>query len=365
MSDDFDDDGDSGEGLPFLRKLGVPQGMDHLVITFGLVAIFAVGFGAYWFGERIRVARGGHSDAAHVVTKWDHDAPIFADVNGDGQEDLVGVYAGEGPGGIYIGAFDGKDGKILWRHGVIDIERPARGGLPQFGRQGDLLLINEKTKGTVIGLKDGKVAGSLPLPSARMVCAGESASAPLLVGTSRADEFLEADLTTRSTKPSAGRRECQRTMATAQTVAVDGLTGSGKLAWALKDGESVVGMAHDDAKGSTLHGYSAGGGEPKWSTAVAPESAAQLMTPRNAFDLAGGRVFVGYWIKSTRAQHVVGVDANTGKELWRVPLESPGSFITGLSASSTRVYVAIGDYLVVLDGLTGKVVLDLGTGAED
>ncbi|MBK7586273.1 MAG: PQQ-binding-like beta-propeller repeat protein [Myxococcales bacterium] len=70
----------------------------------------------------------------------------------------------------------------------------------------------------------------------------------------------------------------------------------------------------------------------------------------------------GFFVKGTNTQHVLAVDAQSGKELWRVPVESPGSFITSVSATAARVYVAIGDYLVAQ---TEKVVLDLGRGRED
>lgn len=62
--------------------------------------------------------------------------------------------------------------RVLWRHGALNVERPARGGLLQFGIQGTRLLVNEKGSGTILGVKHGQPVKRLPMPNAREVCAG-------------------------------------------------------------------------------------------------------------------------------------------------------------------------------------------------
>lgn len=361
-----DDDDSGSEGFDFLTRRGIEPGLQHLVLTVGIVAILGIGFGAYWFGERIRIFRGGHSDAAHVVTKWDHDAPLARDLNSDGVEDVIGVYSGLDPGGIYIGAFDGKNGKILWRHGTLDLVRPARGGLLQFGLQGDRILINQKGKGTVIGIADGKPIATLELPLAREVCAGATPAGPLLVQTQHADQPLEVDLASNTVKPLTGRRPCPRATASAARIDPPSPARRGAGSFALRDGERSIALAIEPTRGATLQGYAGGATEPGWSTPVLSSAPATAMVTMdgNTFDAAGGKVFVGYFVKGMSAQHVLALDSASGKELWRVPIESPGSVITSLSATRARVYVAIGDFLVVLDAGTGKVVLDLGVGEE-
>lgn len=362
MSDDFDSDDLDGGGIPFLRKLGVPEGMDALVLTIAFVALIGAGYAAYWFGVRVRVARGGLPDEAYVVNAWEADAPIPVDVNGDGQEDFVGAF--DGDGGIFLGAFDGKKGLTLWRYGPIDIERPVVGGLPQFGLQGNLLLVNQKTKGSVVELATGKPLGEIALPNARTLCAGETPSAPLLVQTTSADQPFLVDVAARSTKPLSGRLPCTRTMARARSVDATPYAANVKLLWAIRDGASIVGMGLDSSRAPTLHGFAEGKTEPRFSVPVASEGADALV-PQNGWDLAGGKLFLAYRLKSKPNQHqVLALDAVSGKQLWRIPLDSRAIFVKSLSASETRVYVVIGEYLVVLDASSGAMLLDKGTGRE-
>lgn len=367
MSDDFEYDGGDTKGLAFLTRRGIQPALQPLVMTFGIVALLGMGFGAYWVGERFRILRGGHSDSAHVVTAWDHDAPIARDLNGDGVEDVIGVYAGLDPGGIYLGAFNGANGRILWRHGTLNIERPARGGLPQFGIQGDRILINQKGNGTVIGLADGKPVAKLDLPAAREVCMGETPGGPLLVQTQRADNPLEVDLISATVKPLQGRRPCRGGMTTAPITDHSALRGSGAVQFALKDAERVVALATDREKGATLHGYAAGAADPSWSAPVVPSAPATALVPTGvrSADAAAGKAFLGYGVKGG-GQHVLGIDAASGKELWRTALEQPpGETVSGLTATGSRVYVAIGERLLVLDAQSGKILRHLGVGRDE
>ncbi len=361
------DDDDSGEGLQFLRKLGVPQGMDQLALTFGIAGIALVGLAAYKGGEWIRILRGGMSDDAHIVETWDSEPPLIADINGDGQEEIVGTYAGTD--GIYLGAFDGKTGEIRWRYGPININRAANGGLVQFGRQGELLLVNEKSKGKIIGLKDGKEVAQVALPGAREVCASKDPGGPLLVATSSALKFLEVDLASRTVGESAGRRPCDRPMASARLL--DKYTtpqAPASSRWALRSGEHALVHSYDKAQAQeSLELQPIGGGTPLWKVKPFPKNPKKHPTAGGSLlaDIAGGRVYVGYSLfKTPFEQRVLCLDLKTGKEKWRAPIDSPGSRFKNLIATGSRVYVALGDYLVVLDADTGKVVLDLGQGRE-
>ncbi len=359
---------DEGPVFRFLHRIGVPEGMEQLVLTFGTVAIFGIAFAAYWFGERVRVARGGMSDDTYVVIKWGSDAPIPVDVNGDGVEDIVGVYVGK-PRGRYLGAFNGVDKKPLWRFGPIDIATAVAGGLPQFGKQGDLLLLHQKRQGTVLNVHDGKPTAKFPLPNARLVCAGETPTSPLVLGTtSRRPSVASGHLRPALRPRWTGRRVCQRSMAHARQtdVATLGDLAQHKQSWALVDGTTVVGVANGPTTIPTAYGFSGEEREPKWQTVLLPSAKpGALVLGSNHADLAGGRAFIGYWSQTDKKQWVLALDAKTGKELWRSPIDSPGSFMKSVSASENRVYVVVGDYLVVLDAKTGKVVLDLGVGDDE
>ena len=356
MSDDYDsDDDDDGRGFAFLRKLGVPQGAQHLVLTFGIVAIVGLGFAAYYVGERVRVARGGKSDKEMVVTTWGGDPPVPVDVNGDGTEDLVGIYTADT---VYIGAFDGRDGKLLWRHGPINVERPMNGGLPQFGVQGDRVLVHQKGTGTLLSLRDGKPAGTVPLQSGRVVCGGPAFGGPLVVETMRVEELLEVDLKGPSVAKLEGRRPCERTMSRARTTDAKELTGDGRVMWAISEGDDTVGVAVE-AKVATLHGYAKGSTTPAWSAKV-EGLGANIRT----VDLASGRVLVSYLVMPGATKGFAAFDAKTGKPLWKHPLEGPG-FIHGVSLSPTRAYVTVGEFLVVHDATSGAALFALATGKHE
>ncbi len=314
---------DKSWSTKFLRKLGVPQGAEVLVLTFGFVGLLLLGMGAYWVGEKIRVASGGMPDDAYIVTKWDGDAAIGVDVNGDGVEDVVGMYAGKGPGGIYFGAFNGKDGKILWRIGPLSqLYRPMGGGQPQFGRQNDLILINQQGKGVVLGLKDGKKVGDVALPSGRLVCAGPTVGSPLIVATSLAEENLRVDLATRHVEPLAGRQPCSRTMARSRFLDTAGLTAPNTLQFAAQDGSDIAAISVDASKSVVVHGYVPGKNDPTWSVPLDKQSL--TAGDARALDIAKGRIFLGYFQATPGKNSVVALDAKTGREVWRVPVDAPG-----------------------------------------
>lgn len=341
----------SENGIQWLTRKGIGPGLQPLVLTIGIVGAGLVALGAYKGGEWIRILRGGHSDAAHVIEAWDGTAPIARDVNGDGLEDIIGVYSGRDPGGMYLGAFDGKSGRVIWRHGPIEIFRQIGGGLVQFGLQGERLLVNDKRGGVVLGLRDGSVQSKLQLPGARQVCAGDAADAALVVETQRADAPLAVDLATGKVEPLAGRRTCQRPTTSAR--AIDPATVHGdKVRMALTDGAQVVAFGAD----STVRGHAAPTSAPKWTVPLALRVASA--------DLAAGRLIIVGADPKGSASQVVALDAERGTELWRAPLDGSAGVVAQLSATKARVYVTVGEYLLVLDAGTGKLLRDLGVGRD-
>lgn len=99
---------------------------------------------------------------------------------------------------------------------------------------------------------------------------------------------------------------------------------------------------------------------------MVPGAPATALVPAGArsADAAAGKAFLGYGVKSG-GQHVLGIDAVSGKELWRTPLEDPGQIISGLSATPARVYVAAGERLLVLDAQNGKILRGFGVGKDE
>jgi outer membrane protein assembly factor BamB len=188
------------------------------------------------------------------------------------------------------------------------------------------------------------------------------------LATSYAENTLQVDLASGTQAAVKGRRLCQRVTAQARQIDHAELAelASHKQSWALVDGVSVVGLAHGPGAVPTLHGYAGQPREAKWQSVLLPSvKAGVLIVGADYADIAAGRAFVGYWHTSDRKPWVLALDASSGKELWRAPIDSPGSTLTSVSASATRVYVIVGDFLVVFDAASGKVVLDFGTGDSD
>jgi len=349
---------DGGGGIAFLTRRGIPPAMQQLVLTFGIVAIVGVGYGVYKVGEYIRVLRGGYSDAAHSIKKWGRDPALGLDVNGDGTEDVVGQYLGRDPFGNYLGAFDGKTGKLLWRAGPFNvISGSAAGAFPEFGWQGKLALVNERTQAHVIQLADGKEVGRLALPNARVVCSGPSHDAPLVVDVTSSKTSYQVDLTSASSTPVPETQRCNRNTANAHFVDEARFTAAAKLWFVLESGAAVVGLTKNDDKTQSVVGYGSDRSKPSYTVPIPDGGITQ--PSGTLMDIAKGRVFVCYSVKGK--PKVMALDAKTGKQLWNVPVEADIQ-TKGLSAGEQRVYLAVSDYLEVRDAATGKLLLGFGEG---
>lgn len=353
-------DDHSSEGFAWLTKRGIGPGLQPLVLTFGAVGIFLVGLGAYKGGEWIRVLRGGLSDEEKIVEAWGGDPPLVADLNGDGEEDIVGIYTA---GRQYLGALDGKTRKVIWRQGPVDAAAPFGGGEPKFGRHGDLLLVNERGRGRLVDLA-GKQVGSIDLPQANVVCKAEQPGGPLLLRTSFAEKHLAVDLGARSVKEIAGRRPCGRPMANASLVDPSELPGAAGALWALREGTTTVGLRSDTPSAKRLVAHAAGRADPSWSVELEPGQTLNGPEPRSS-DIAGGRVLVGFTLPGKKQQLVAALDLQSGKELWRAPFDPAHGTLHGLVASPSRVYAQVGDFLVVLDAATGKMLFNVGRGRDE
>ena len=292
-------------------RLKIPQGLEHLALTFGLVAIAGIAFGAYKIGEQLRVAKGGFSDTDQRVLGWESVAPYAIDVDGDGTADMVGMFAGE-PSGIHLGAFRPQDGKLIWRAGPFDVPRTPTGLQSPFAVQGDRIAVTVKGgKVHVLQVKDGKEVGTVQIPNGRgLLCASEEPSGPLGAPTTFADKPYALDLSTLEVTLLDHRIECALPSAQAVTVDLEGLD--------LPEREAIKKMAQ---AGDTL--YVARTKDAKWFVAA----------------------------------H----SAKTAAERWRVPLEGQVTdTVTGLTATTSHLFVVQGGALVVLDATNGKLIGVLG-----
>jgi outer membrane protein assembly factor BamB len=339
----------------FYTRLKVPPGMLQLVLTYGIAAVFLLGLGAYWLGERVRVGLGGKSDEEMRVDAWEATAPKPLDVDGDGAEDIVGLYAGGD--GIYLGAFETASGKLLWRQGPItSINRPANGGRSTFGVAGDYVIL-AKSLGSVelYGVRDGKRVGDDWKLGAWSVCAAVEPDEAIRVKTSRGSKMLALDVKARSSKELPGRPRCRMPSATARLAEAKRYGAEG--GWAIGDGDDVMVM---NREGTELRGLDPEG-KVRWKRPVPKHEL--FSNGADAIDLAGGRAFLGYKDTNKKDAFIQALDAKTGKQLWLVPMKSTARILS-LSASAGYVYAVNDKALLVLDAKTGAQKGLLGGGDE-
>ncbi|MEQ9323894.1 MAG: hypothetical protein RIF41_32315, partial [Polyangiaceae bacterium] len=163
----------------------------------------------------------------------------------------------------------------------------------------------------VLQVKDGKEVGTVQVPNGRgLLCASEELDGPLGAPTTFADKPYALDLSTLEVTLLDHRIECILPSAQAVTDDVDGLD--------LPERGSIKKMAQ---VGDTL--YVARTKDTKWFVAA----------------------------------H----SAKTGAEQWRVPLEGRVTdTVTGLTATTSHLFVVQGGALVVLDATNGKLIGVLG-----
>jgi len=167
------------QGKRWYKRYGGEQ--YQLYWTYGIVAAIGLLVGVYWLGQKFRMEfLGGKEELAKArataVLEWKKGSTGGAvpfDVNADGQLDVVGVFKGLDPAGDYLGAFDGKTGKQLWRQAAPKLNFTERLVLV-----GDKLTLAVGKQLQLIDAKSGELLRTGELPHvAREVCPGPDASA--------------------------------------------------------------------------------------------------------------------------------------------------------------------------------------------
>lgn len=345
-------------------------GQYQLFWTYGLVALFGLGFGIYWLGQQFRMeVLGGKEELAKArataVVEWkkgNAGSGVPFDVNADGQLDVIGIFKGLDPAGDYVGAFDGKTGKQLWRLAIPKLN--FTDGLTLIG---DKLVLPVANKGLqLIDAKAGKLLREANMPHAiREVCPGPDASAFVIRNYRQYAKVSSLDL---AASADDGAWCAKRTLVGLGTeldqvpaLAADSVTGSVgdtrmQQATALQSGDislltgkqsnSLVVIALDPQ------------GKESWRRKLATPGH-NAGVPRA--EAAGVLYLVEAYAKPAK---LVAVDVATGKDKWATDKLAKLNLAFTIRASADAVYVTTDGMLHVVDAKTGAPRFTLGEQAS-
>jgi outer membrane protein assembly factor BamB len=329
---------------------------------------------------------GGHVPFGEHMQWQDGKAPMTADVDGDGVEDVIGLYRvlDGGQTNTHLGAFSGKSWDRLWSSAPLGDAHTLT-----LGSAGDAILIgDDRGLLRVLDRSRGVLRHSLQLSDrAKRICApaddsphawievadeshvlvslvtGRSEPAPAPWGCAPRETGSDCSSWELSDQPA--RAECM-SHELRERLAVPGMT----VSYALRQGDHVVGLGYKQ-KGTSISMIAGlepprGKGEkqPLWVRTVNPDSRATstTSTPQVA-DIADGTLFVTYLASDKqRMNRLAAIDAATGKTVWDVPVprSEHGSGPSLLVITSSRVYVPHWTWLDVFDVATGKHLATIG-----
>ncbi len=334
-------------------------GQYQLYWTYGIVLLCGVLYGIYWVGTKIRyeflggkeeLAKARYNTADYWI-KGDAGRVVPLEINGDGTSDFLGGYTGLDPKGDYLGAFDGKTGKVLWRVGPLKFGM----GPSVVTTKDKALVITYPHDLLLVDLKTGKQLRAVKAPHAiREICLEPSGKDVVVLKNYR--QYTQLSLTDLSTSP-GDDSWCERQPLPGEGVMLAGvpLPEGMRTARAIEDPagnryfsgtQQVPGAGNDipvliarDKDGKRLW-------RKTYQGRIAPK-----------FGYAAGRVYAV--TNLTKPSSLYAYDAKTGKQLWvnsKLNLLGTGS----VSASKDSVYVQVGRGLCVFDPKDGKLKATLG-----
>lgn len=302
------------------------------------------------------------------------DQPLLFDVNEDGIMDILGK--SDVPGAAaWIAAYDGRDGKELWRS--AELTKEAANGIR--GLSGDTLVsVDELGKVQAYNARTGQPAWAALLgEQARGMCHGEG-----FVRITTSDrKNHELSLTTGQALTGKTKAPC-RSIPCSRT---DGGHGYRIVGWSefrglgLLELRSIDGMANHRALvpdqgrryfmlGSRSPGSQVAmvagleGKKVLWKTlvpAVDPLTTDVNVTTQIAA-YSGDRIFIPYDLKGSKGVRMAAFDTNTGTRLWDVPVHDKSQVTAGIAATEKDVYFASWTALYALRADTGELRFRVG-----
>jgi hypothetical protein len=365
-----------------------------VVAVLGIVAAVG-GVVAYGVSQNKATATPEHE---HDID-WDSagDPPTFVDVNGDGTEDFLGSYwkpeKGEARGdhSVKLGAFDGASHNSLWIAGPFGRSTSAK-GVVHFGVANRRVALADLAAVVhILDVANGKEVSTVKLPDrARAACA--IPNRPEVWFDVLGDKSVTIDVmravATPALRPAAcpeappgscqlhrGRSTClpaTRAPAVAGFRA-DRVLAEGTNAVAIGVGDPNPGLAGAKAKtGPTvtaplLVGFDVTTGAVHWqsgigtSTQSSSSSTTPLTAPSSVAEISSGRIYTQYELKNG-SWRLASFDLKTGQQLWDVKVlgNKHGDEARAMVLSSSRVYLAHGDWLDLFDLKTGQQLGNFG-----
>jgi hypothetical protein len=375
-----------------------------------VVSLLAVGIGAAIFFTM----KHDTPEHEHDID-WDSagDPPVFADVNGDGTEDFIGTYWKPEHGekrvdhDIEIGSFDGAAHTRIWKSGPYGRNAQAKGSTHFAVAAGKVVITDYKAVAHILDLANGKETKTVKLPDrARSLCPVPGGSQIWIDVLGDRSVMLDVAKGTATPAPRPAacvegntRMSCAsyRGKATCLSADLAPAVPGMRVDRALSDSGDLVVLGTTDgttnATRSTTVGYGFnkdGGMQPsttttrvvpgallpnvsgidpashqvKWQiilgTGVATTSTI-LAIPSSVAELTHGRLYAQYELKNSDWR-LASIDAKTGSVLWDVKVQGTkhGDEARSIVLSSSRAYLAHGDWLDIYDTKTGTVLGDFG-----
>jgi hypothetical protein len=331
---------------------------------------------------------GGHVPFGEHMQWQSSDAPMTADVDGDGVEDVIGLYRvlDGGETKTHMGAFSGKSWDRLWRTEALgDAHRLT------LGSAGNAILVgDDRGLMRILDRSSGAMRHSLQLSDrAERICApaGDPGHAWIEVAD---DTHVLVDLASGQAQPAPPPEGCaaRESSSDCSTWELDDKPARAEcvprelrdrlkvpgmnISYALREGDRVIALGTKE-KGTPIsmiagleppRGRKEKSADPLWVRTVNPDSRASSTTsaPQVA-DIADGVLFVTYSASgTTRTVRLAAIDAATGTTRWDVvvPRSESGSGPDLMVITSSRVYLPHWTWLDVFDVATGKVLATIG-----
>lgn len=333
--------------------------------------------------------RTRHPSATRVVVPpsesvhWAGGPLVTTDIDGDGDEDLIGFYRtidNHGTAVTYVGGFTSRGWKRVWRsrglgpHGEVGSALGLVGVAVLFSDDKGVLHVLDRTTGTEqkqIALSD----------RAEQICGIDATHAWISVTD---ETSVNADLTAGSTTPGSRPASCRKATAFAQCSrwdSDDSVTPHAvcfddadtrvkvpdmRVSYAVRAGEHgiAVGTKQKGTTSSMLAGFDAThpSAVPLWVRRVNPDASA--MTPTSevgTLDIVGDAAFLAYALDS-KVVKLQRLDAATGAIQFEVvvPNADIASMPRGLVITNQRIYVAHFLWLDIFDVKTGAHLQTIG-----
>lgn len=303
------------------------------------------------------------------------DLPMLADVNGDGSPDVIGKTRIPG-GEEWIAAYDGRNGKPLWRTPALVKEATTYDSRRAvvFDR---LISVDALGKVQAYDLRTGAPSWSVPLgEKARRVCQGDGAIVVetvddvrhgLAPATGQRRELAKgaACAAVSSSNESAGYRIVGTSdfgdFGLPALHEIEGMYGNKALIPSGPGPRFVLGSRN---KGSRIAMVAAVDGKKVlWKEAVpGVDPLTTKLGDPDAATYAGGLLVVPYDMNAqdggTRLACFHGA---TGKRLWDVQVHKKTRVTSGITASATDVFYATWTAVYVLSLQTGQLRYVIGT----